>query len=106
MRRIHIAIAVTNFDAALIDYTARLGAQPVLCAVGRYALWRTELLNFTISCKPGQPAGVRHLGFEDDHEAEMREEVDTVGIVWEYFSAEAQAAESEKKFPNATRPEL
>ena len=102
MRRFHISISVSDFTAALADYSQRLQAEPVIVSEGRYAQWQTDCLNFTISCKPAQEAGqVRHIGFEDDSASGMREEVDTAGITWEYFHPDAQKDEVCKKFPNA-----
>ena len=98
MKRFHISISVRNFDEAIADYTHRLAEDPCVVKAGRYALWRTDTLNFSISCKPEQPAGlVRHIGFEDDAEKTFREEVDTAGITWEYFSKEAQQKEIDEK---------
>lgn len=102
MKRFHISIAVSDFAASFADYSTRLGVAPCAVQDGRYALWRTDTLNFSISCKPGQKAGVvRHLGFEDDHEAAFREEADVNGITWEYFSREGQLEEIRTKFPEA-----
>ena len=98
MKRFHISISVQDFAAAIADYTARLGTTACVVKEGRYALWRTDILNLSISCKPYQPAGIiRHIGFEDDAEATFREETDCVGIVWEYFSKEAQQKEIDEK---------
>jgi hypothetical protein len=103
MKRFHISIAVADFDAALADYSQRLACQPCVVAPGRYALWRNELLNFSISCKDGQVAGVvRHIGFEDDAVQGFREEQDTTGLTWEYFNQAGQLAEILDKFPGAT----
>lgn len=102
MKRFHLSIAVVDYAASVTDYSRRLGVAPCVTKEGRYALWRTELLNFSISCKPGQiPGTVRHVGFEDDAESGFREEKDANGITWEYFSREAQAREIEEKFPDA-----
>lgn len=102
MKRFHISIAVSDFAAALADYSQRLQAVPCVVSAGRYAQWQTECLNFTISCKPGQKAGqVRHIGFEDDTAAGMREELDTAGLTWEYFHPDAQMEEVRRKFPDA-----
>ena len=99
VKRFHISIAVTDYAAAVADYSKRLGEAPIIAKEGRYALWRTDILNFTISCKPGQEAGrVRHIGFEDNDEEGFREETDSAGLVWEYFSLEAQENEIEEKF--------
>lgn len=102
MKRFHISISVDDFAAAVSDYSKRLNCEPCVVQAGRYAQWRTDLLNFTISCKPGEKAGrVRHIGFEDSSVKGMREEVDTAGITWEYFHPEAQEQEVRSKFPNA-----
>ncbi len=102
MKRFHISIAVADFSGSVADYSARLGGKPCVVKEGRYALWRTDLLNFSISCKPEQPVGVvRHIGFEDDSENGFREECDANGITWEYFSKDAQQKEIEEKFPDA-----
>ncbi len=102
MKRFHISIAVAHFDSALADYSQRLDCQPCALEPGRYALWRNDILNFSISCKPGQEAGrVRHIGFEDDAAAGFSEETDSAGLTWEYFTQAAQLAEIREKFPTA-----
>ena len=102
MQRFHISISVSDFAASVADYSGRLGCSPCVVSDGRYALWKTELLNFTISCKEGQKAGtVRHIGFEDEAEKNFREEKDVNNIIWEYFSPEMQQKEIEEKFPGA-----
>lgn len=102
MKRFHISIAVSDFAASVADYNVRLGATPCALKEGRYALWRTDSLNFSISCKPGEPAGrVRHIGFEDTNVSGFREETDVNGLVWETFSQEAQQDEIKEKFPGA-----
>lgn len=99
MKRFHISIAVTDYDASVADYTKRLGCAPDKQVKGRYARWRTDLLNFTVSCKPGQEGGaVRHIGFEDPDATIFSEATDANGIVWEHFSKDAQDAEIEEKF--------
>jgi hypothetical protein len=104
MKRFHISIAVDDFAASLADYSQRLNCAPCVVQDGRYALWRNGLLNFSISCKPGQQGGaVRHIGFEDDAEAGFREEKDVNGITWEYFTGEAQQQEIAEKFPAAKK---
>jgi hypothetical protein len=102
MTRFHISIAVDDFDASVSDYSRRLGVSPGVVAPGRYALWRTPLLNFSISCKPDEmPGRVRHIGFEDDGAQGFSDETDCNGLVWEYFSQNAQRREIEDKFPTA-----
>jgi len=92
-RRFHISISTENYAASVADYSGRLGKQPDIKVEGRLAIWRTDALNFSISCKPGQKGGmVRHIGFEEDVPA-MREEADCNGITWEYFTAVQQEEE-------------
>ena len=100
MKRFHISIAVSDFSASVTDYSKRLGCKPTVLVEGRYALWKTDILNFTISFREGQQTSmVRHIGFEDDGEKTFREERDANGITWEYFSAETQMQEVKEKFP-------
>src|SRR5690349_6467404 len=104
MKRFHISIAVSDFTASVADYSKRLGSKPCVISEERYALWRTEILNFSISCKAGQVAGkVRHIGFEDPREKIFREEKDVNGVTWEYFSKETQQQEIDEKFPQAVK---
>ena len=100
MKRFHISIAVADFSASVADYSKRLGAAPVALKEGRYALWKTDILNFSISCK-GEATGLRHLGFEDGSATGFTEEVDVNGLVWETFTPQAQLDEISEKFPGA-----
>ena len=102
MKRFHISLSVADFAASVTDYSKRLGVSPCVIEDGRYALWCTDILNFSISCKPGQtPGTLRHIGFEDDAEVAFREEKDVNGFVWEYFSFSTQREEIREKFPHA-----
>ena len=97
--RFHISISVDDYAASVADYSKRLGCVPDTEIKGRYARWRTELLNFTISCKAGQKGGaVRHIGFEDSAAKGFSESADVNGIVWESFSIESQDTEIKGKF--------
>jgi hypothetical protein len=99
MKRFHISIATDDYAASIVDYSRRLGCAPNVEVSGRYARWQTDLLNFTISCKPGQKGRtIRHIGFEDDAVKSFREEKDVNGLIWEYFSERSQATEIEEKF--------
>ena len=99
MKRFHLSIAVADFAASVADYSKRLGAAPCAVKEGRYALWRTDILNFSISCKPDEvPGRVRHLGFEDSSATGFAEETDVNGLVWETFTTEAQEQEILGKF--------
>lgn len=104
-KRFHISVSTTDFGGSVADYTARLEAKPDVVIPGRYARWRTDLLNFSISCKPDQPGGlIRHIGFEDANEATFREEHDVNGITWEYFSEPAQQEEIRKLVESMKSP--
>jgi len=93
-RRVHISVSTTDYEGSLRDYTQRLGMKPDVTIPGRYARWRTDLLNFSISCKPDQPGGIiRHIGFEEDASPDFREERDVNGITWEYFDEPSQSQE-------------
>jgi hypothetical protein len=100
-KRIHIALAVREYESSLREYTARLGAEPCCTVEGIYALWRTPQVNLSISVKPEQAGTLRHLGFEDGQSAAMSEERDVNGITWERFSAEQQRSEILQHWPQA-----
>ena len=66
MKRFHIALAVRDLSASIADYSLRLGQAPQAVVPGKYAMWRTELLNFSINEMPERAGELRHVGFEDD----------------------------------------
>jgi hypothetical protein len=101
MRRIHVALAVSSYAAAVQEYTARLGRPPCCTVEGTYALWRTEHVNMSISVKPAESGKLRLLGFEDTDANDFGEEMDSQGFVWERFSAEDRNAEILKQWPHA-----
>jgi hypothetical protein len=104
MKRFHISIAVADFSASVNDYSKRLECKPCVIQDGRYALWRTDILNFSISCKPDETSGrVRHIGFEDDRAKGFAEEKDVNGLTWEYFNRAGQESEIDDKFPQAVK---
>ncbi len=90
MRRIHIALAVRSIEQSLPDYTVRLGTEPAVVVEGKYAMWRTEQMNFSINELPERAGELRHLGFEDDDASGFTVDRDVNDIVWELFSPEAQ----------------
>ena len=92
MKRFHIALAVTDLDASIADYSARLARTPAAVVAGKYAMWRTELLNFSISQLPERAGQLRHIGFEDDDAKGFSSAPDINGIEWEHFSAAEQDA--------------
>lgn len=90
MKRFHIALAVADLDASIADYSARLGQPPQVVVAGTYAMWRTDLLNFSINQQAEHAGQLRHVGFEDDTVKGFRRDADVNGIAWENFSAVAQ----------------
>jgi len=93
MKRFHIALAVADLDASIADYSARLGQPPQAVVAGTYAMWRTDLLNFSISQDPERAGRLHNLGFEEDEAQGFRSETDANGIPWERFSALTQDLE-------------
>ena len=101
MRILHLALSVSNIEQSVADYSARMGALPVVVVPGEYALWRTEMLNLSIR-KTSEPSGsMRHLGWEDEEATELSTETDCNGIIWERFTVSHQAQEINEIWPNA-----
>jgi len=90
MKRFHIAIAVRDLQASIEDYSRRLGQPATIVVAGKYAMWRTSLLNFSINQTPERAGQLRHVGFEDDRAAGFTCSRDVNGIDWELFSPDAQ----------------
>lgn len=90
MKRFHIALAVRDLAASIADYSLRLGQAPQAVVPGKYAMWRTELLNFSINEMPERAGELRHVGFEDDAVAGYASSTDVNGLLWESFSAKEQ----------------
>ncbi|MFC3651588.1 hypothetical protein ACFONN_08555 [Dyella humi] len=90
MKRFHIALAVRDLDASIADYSTRLGQRPNVMVNGKYAMWRTDLLNFSINENAERAGQLRHIGFEDDGAEGFTSTTDVNGIEWERFSAKAQ----------------
>jgi catechol 2,3-dioxygenase-like lactoylglutathione lyase family enzyme len=90
MKRFHIALAVADLQQSIDDYSARLGQAPHAVVSGVYAMWRTDLLNFSINQTPERAGQLRHLGFEDDSAVGFQKTRDVNGIEWELFSAHEQ----------------
>lgn len=102
MKKIHIAILTNKIDETVADYNARLGEDPCLHIIGKYALWRTEFINISIryndDCKSGS---IGHLGWEDSTTKEFSQDTDVNGIIWEKFTAIQQAHEINELWPEA-----
>ena len=92
MRRFHIALAVADLAQSIVDYRQRLGVEPTAVMSGKYALFRTEQLNFSINQMPERAGQLRHLGFEDEAARGFSSTHDVNGIEWELFSPEGQDA--------------
>lgn len=90
MKRFHIALAVKDLQASIADYTQRLGQPPTVVVPDKYAMWRTDLLNFSINQLPERAGQLRHLGFEDETAQGFSSDRDINGIDWELFSPKAQ----------------
>jgi hypothetical protein len=90
VRRFHIALAVSDLTASMRDYSAHLGVEPTAVVAGKYAMWRTPQLNFSINQMPQRAGQLRHLGFEDSAAGEFSSDHDVNGIEWELFSPQAQ----------------
>lgn len=90
MKRFHIALAVADLNASIADYSERLGQPPTAVVPGLYAMWRTNLLNFSINLTPAKAGQLRHVGFEDDSAEGYSSSVDVNGLEWELFSMEEQ----------------
>jgi hypothetical protein len=90
MRRFHIALAIADLKDSIRDYSARLGVKPTAVVAGKYAMWRTNALNFSINQMPERAGQLRHLGFEDSEASDFSSDHDVNGIEWELFSPRAQ----------------
>lgn len=101
MSRIHIAIAVSDVQRSIADYSRRLDCDPTVVVPGEYALWRTDSVNFSIRQTSEAAGTLRHLGWEDPNSLLFTKDTDPNGIVWERFSAQLQEQEIKDAWPNA-----
>ncbi|QIE28787.1 hypothetical protein SBC1_68890 (plasmid) [Caballeronia sp. SBC1] len=103
MKRFHIALAVASLETSIADYTQRLGQEPTAVVPGAYAMWRTDLLNFSVNENPDprQAGLLRHIGFEDDTAPGFAKTRDVNGIEWEQFSPAEQDRRIEETYGNA-----
>jgi hypothetical protein len=104
MKRFHIALAVANLDESIADYSLRLGQPPAAVVPGLYAMWRTDLLNFSINESPEKAGQLRHVGFEDDSAQGYTKSEDVNGLEWELFSALEQDRRIVDTYGVAIRP--
>jgi catechol 2,3-dioxygenase-like lactoylglutathione lyase family enzyme len=71
MKRFHVHVAVPELAAGVRFYSTLFGAEPAV-RKDDYAKWMLDepRINFAISQRGG-PAGVNHLGFQGDSDAEL-----------------------------------
>ena len=100
-KKFHIAIAVSDLEATVQEYSQRLGMAPVLVVADEYALWRTATLNFSIRKTKDASGTVRHIGWEDPAVIGFTRDIDANGLVWERFTAQDQQEEIAKLWPSA-----
>ena len=101
MKRFHIALTTHDLPGAINDYSQRLAVAPEVIVDNQYALWRTDCLNVSVRVDHSMPVGqLRHLGWEDPSAPGFSEETDVNGIVWERFSADQQAEEIKRMWPD------
>jgi hypothetical protein len=93
MKRVHVAISVENLSASIEDYNRIFDTKPSVIVPDIYALWRTDIINFSINQNKEISGSLRHLGFEDSEAEEFSEKTDVNQIVWEKFSADQQMQE-------------
>jgi hypothetical protein len=101
MKKFHIAVAVTDIDASVQDYSARLGLAPDAVVAGEYALWRTDTLNFSIRRTSDLPGTLRHVGWENPDASSFTTSRDVNGLTWEEFTAKQQEEEITAAWPSS-----
>ena len=101
MKRLHLALGVSDIKKTVQDYSIRLQQDPVVVIKDEYALFRTESLNVSIRKVGPTDQGLRHLGWEDPESDVFSEETDCNGIVWERFSKSDQIDEILAVWPDA-----
>ena len=100
MKKLHIALGVSDIEQSVLEYSTRLNQEPDLVISGEYALWRTNTLNMSIRRVPDEKSGqLRHLGWENPEATAFTAAEDSNGILWEEFTAQQQASEIERAWP-------
>ena len=102
MKRIHVALAVSNLDDAVADTRHRLGVEPCVVVPDTYALFRTASVNLSLTVNAEQAGRLRHLGVEDPEAEAFAAEPGPDGLVWERFTAEQQADEINTHWPGSS----
>ncbi|WP_322774583.1 hypothetical protein [Synechococcus sp. CBW1107] len=101
MRAFHRALAVSNIEQAVVVYSARLGASPVVVVPGGHALWQAQAVNLSIRKTAECSGAMRHLGWEDTDATEFTVEADCNGIVWKKLAACHQVQKINMIWPGA-----
>ena len=105
MKKLHLALAVNCLEVSVAEYSRLLGSQPIAIAKNRYALWRTNEVNLSITEQPDKVGTLRHLGFEDSEASQIASQYDSSGFEWVHFTAEQQRQEILRYYPDADYPE-
>ncbi|WP_299005731.1 VOC family protein [uncultured Shewanella sp.] len=101
MKRFHVALAVKDIDESILFYSQKIGCEPEVVVPREYALWRTEMLNFSIRLTSDQAERpIRHLGWEDPKATGFICETDINGVHWEEFSQANQHDEILSHWPD------
>lgn len=80
MKRLHIHVSVDQIDPSVAFYSALFGAEPVVQKPD-YAKWLIDdpRVNFAISRKADNAAGINHLGVQVDTDDELADVYDRLG---------------------------
>lgn len=80
MKRLHVHVSVDQLDPSIAFYSALFGAEPVV-RKGDYAKWLLDdpRVNFAISRKEDNAAGLNHLGVQVETEEELNEVYERLG---------------------------
>ena len=103
MKKFHISLAVKDIKESIVEYSTKLGIDPEVIIENKYALWRTDSLNFSISQKLEIAGQLRHLGFENSEAKSFTTSIDCNGILWEDFTEEMQNEEIEIFYGKTTK---
>lgn len=74
MKRLHLHVSVPDLDRSIHFYETLFGAKPSVVK-GDYAKWMLEdpRVNFAISTRAAEAAGLDHVGIQVDSTAELSE---------------------------------
>lgn len=72
MKRFHVHVAVPDLEAGIRFYSTMFGARPSVVKPD-YAKWMLDdpRVNFAISARAAQRAGVNHLGVQAENDGEL-----------------------------------